>query len=55
VPGWSGALLGLSGFRVLAVSETAVEVVIQIETTAVRVGCPGSTLDWGARRGTSRT
>jgi transposase len=35
------ALLGLPGFRVLAVIEAPVEVVIEIETTADRVGCPG--------------
>lgn len=33
--------MGLDGFRVLAVSETPAEVVIEIETTAVVVGCPG--------------
>jgi len=32
--------LGLDGFRVLAVTETSVEVVIEIETTADLVGCP---------------
>jgi transposase len=35
------ALLGLPGFRVLAVIEAPVELVIEIETTADRVGCPG--------------
>jgi transposase len=39
--GLAEALLGLDGFRVLAVSETPAEVVIEIETTAVVVGCPG--------------
>jgi transposase len=37
--GLAEALLGLSGFRVLTVSESDVEVVIEIETTAVLVGC----------------
>jgi transposase len=35
------AMLGLPGFRVLAVDETEAEVVIFIETTATVVGCPG--------------
>jgi len=39
--GLAEALLGLGGFRVLAVAETLVEVVIEIETTADRVGCAG--------------
>jgi transposase len=39
--GLAEALLGLDGFRVLAVTETFAEVVIEIETTAVRVGCAG--------------
>jgi transposase len=39
--GLAEALLGLSGFRVVAVTETPVEVVIEVETTADRVGCPG--------------
>ena len=34
------AMLGLDGFRVLAVEETAVEVIIRIETTKTLVGCP---------------
>jgi transposase len=38
--GLAEALLGLDGFRVLAVTETPAEVVIEIETTAERVGCP---------------
>ena len=33
--------MGLGGFRVLAVAETPAEVVIEIETTAAVVGCPG--------------
>ncbi len=37
--GLAEALLGLDGFRVLAVSETATEVVIDIETTATMAGC----------------
>ncbi len=39
--GVAEAMLGLPGFRVLAVDETPAEVVIQIETSADRVGCPG--------------
>ena len=39
--GLAEALLGLDGFRVLAVEETAAEVVIRIETTGGLVGCPG--------------
>jgi len=39
--GLAEALLGLDGFGVLAVTETPAEVVIEIETTAVVVGCPG--------------
>jgi transposase len=39
--GLAEALLGLDGFRVLSVAETVAEVVIEIETTAVVVGCPG--------------
>ena len=39
--GLAEALLGLGGFRVLAVRETPAEVVIEIETTAAVVGCPG--------------
>lgn len=38
--GLAEALLGLDGFRVLAVTETA-EVVIVIETAAEVVGCSG--------------
>lgn len=36
------ALLGLPGFRVLGVEETASGVVIRIETTWDLVGCPGA-------------
>jgi hypothetical protein len=39
--GAAEALLGLPGCRVLAVEETAVEVVIEIETAAELVGCLG--------------
>jgi hypothetical protein len=39
--GLAEALLGLPGFRVLALAETPAEVVIEIETTADRVGCAG--------------
>jgi transposase len=39
--GLAEVLLGLSGFRVLGVTETSAEVVIEIETTADRVGCSG--------------
>ena len=35
------ALLGLDGFRVVAVAETDSELVITVETTAVVVGCEG--------------
>jgi hypothetical protein len=35
------ALLGLPGFRVLEVTETAEELVIRIETTAMVVRCAG--------------
>lgn len=38
--GVAEAMLGLPGFRVLAVEEMAAEVVIRIETTAQVVGCP---------------
>jgi transposase len=38
--GLAEALLGLAGFRVLAVTESLAEVVIEIETTAAVVGCP---------------
>ncbi len=38
--GLADAMLGLPGFRVLAVDATPAEVVIQIETSAIRVGCP---------------
>jgi transposase len=37
--GWAEALLGLPGFRVLAVEETAGEVVIRVETTLEVTGC----------------
>lgn len=37
--GLAEALLGLPGFRVLAVTETPDEVVIEVETTATVVGC----------------
>ena len=37
--GLAEALLGLPGFRVLDVTETDSEVVMAIETTAVRVAC----------------
>jgi hypothetical protein len=39
--GLAEALLGLDGFRVLAVVETPAGVVIEVETTAERVGCRG--------------
>jgi len=39
--GVAEAMLGLPGFRVLAVDETPAEVVIQIETSADLVGCAG--------------
>lgn len=38
--GVAEAMLGLPGFRVVAVQEGPAEVVIQIETTAELVGCP---------------
>ena len=38
--GVAEAMLGLPGFRVLAVEEMAAEVVVRIETTAQVVGCP---------------
>ncbi len=38
--GLAEALLGLNGFRVLAVEETPSEVVVMVETTADFVGCP---------------
>jgi zinc-finger of transposase IS204/IS1001/IS1096/IS1165 len=38
--GLAEALLGLEGFRVLAVHETPAEVVVEIETAAAVVGCP---------------
>lgn len=38
--GLAEALLGLDGFRVLGVAETSAEVVIEIESTVVVVGCP---------------
>ncbi len=37
--GLAEALLGLDGFRVLKVTETLGEVVIEVETTADLVGC----------------
>ncbi len=37
--GLAEALLGLDGFRVVAVTENAAEVVIEIETTATVMGC----------------
>ncbi len=37
--GLAESLLGLDGFRVLAVSETPAEVVIDVETIADFVGC----------------
>jgi transposase len=39
--GVAEAMLGLPGFRVLGVEESAAEVVILIETVAELVGCPG--------------
>lgn len=39
--GLAEALLGLPGFRVLEVIETAEELVIRVETTATFVGCDG--------------
>lgn len=39
--GLAEALLGLGGFRVLAVTETPDELVVEIETTAELVGCGG--------------
>ena len=38
--GLAGAMLGLDGFRVVAVCEMPAEVVIRVETTATLVGCP---------------
>jgi transposase len=38
--GVAEALLGLPGFRVLEVTETAAELIIRIETSAELVGCP---------------
>ena len=38
--GLAEALLGLNGFRVLAVEETPSEVIVRVETTADFVGCP---------------
>ncbi len=38
--GAAEAMLGLDGFRVLEVEESASEVIIRIETTADLVGCP---------------
>lgn len=37
--GLAEALLGLPGFRVLEVVETAVEVIVTVETTAEFTGC----------------
>jgi len=39
--GVAEAMLGLPGFRVLEVTESAAEVVIRIEMSAALVGCPG--------------
>jgi hypothetical protein len=39
--GLAEALLGLDGFRLLAVTETPAEVVIEVETTPAVVGCVG--------------
>jgi transposase len=39
--GVAEALLGLPGFRVLTVTESAAELVIEIEAVAELVGCPG--------------
>ncbi len=39
--GLAEALLGLPGFRVLEVTETDVELIVTIETTATLVGCEG--------------
>jgi transposase len=39
--GLAEALLGLPGFRVLEVTETAAELVVTIETTATVMGCAG--------------
>ncbi len=47
--GLAEALLGLEGFRVLAVSESPAEMVVSIETTLDVVGCTR-----GAERGPSR-
>jgi transposase len=38
--GAAEAMLGLDGFRVLEVEESASEVIIRIETTVELVGCP---------------
>jgi len=38
--GLAEALLGLDGFVVLSVEETASEVIVTVETTADFVGCP---------------
>lgn len=37
--GLAEAMLGLDGFRVLAVTETATELVVEVETTGELVGC----------------
>jgi hypothetical protein len=39
--GLAEALLGLAGFRVLAVTESPAEVVVEIETIAAVAGCGG--------------
>jgi hypothetical protein len=39
--GVAEAMLGLPGFRVLGVEESAAEVIIRIETSTALVGCPG--------------
>ena len=41
VIGLAEVMLGLDGFRVLGVDETACEVIIRVETTGGLVGCPG--------------
>jgi hypothetical protein len=37
--GLAEAMLGLPGFRVLAVTEGPAELIVEIETTAVRAAC----------------
>ena len=39
--GLAEAILGLDGFGVLGVEETACEVIIRVETSGGLVGCPG--------------